>query len=74
MHKKEHDTICFLPICADQVLKTALSLYMEDKTLPLPTFEEILICTPSTTSEEVRLIAICRTTVFISSPTTHIHT
>lgn len=47
-----------LSLCADQVLKTALSLYMEDKTLPLPTFEEILICTPSTTSEEVRLIAL----------------
>ena len=47
-----------LSLCADQVLKTALSLYMEDKTLPLPTFEEILICTPSTTSEEVRPIAL----------------
>ena len=47
--------LIFFVAFTDQVLKTALSLYMEDKSLPLPTFEEILICTTTTTSEEVRI-------------------
>ena len=42
----------------DQVLRTALSLYMADcdvqKGLPLPSFEEILICNSYTTSEQVQ--------------------
>lgn len=38
----------------DDILKTALSLYMEDhQDHPLPTLEEVLICTSSTTAEEV---------------------
>ena len=37
----------------DQVLRTALSLYMEDSSLPLPTPEEMLICNENTTAEEV---------------------
>ena len=40
-------------IFSENVLKTVLSLYMEDKTLPLPFLEEVLICTPQTTEEEV---------------------
>ena len=40
-------------ICPDQVLRAALSLYMEDNDLPMPTPEEILICNPYTTAEEV---------------------
>ena len=40
----------------DCVLKTILSLYMEDQTLPLPTHEEVLICNEYTTDEEVTLL------------------
>ena len=40
----------------DNVLKTVLSLYMENKDLPLPTYEEVLICNESTTAEEVTLL------------------
>ena len=32
---------------------TVLALYMAEQSLPLPTFEEVLVCTPSTTYEEV---------------------
>ena len=35
------------------MLKTVLSLYMEDKAMPLPSLEEVLICTQQTTEEEV---------------------
>lgn len=49
-------TYLYSSLCTDRVLMTTLSLYVEDKSLPLPTLEEILICNPSTTSEEVRLI------------------
>ena len=35
------------------VLKTVLTLFMEDTALPLPTFEEVLICNSSTSVEEV---------------------
>lgn len=35
------------------VLKTVLTLYMEDEDLPLPTLEEVLICNSSTTAEDV---------------------
>ena len=40
----------------DHVLKTVLSLYMEDQTLPLPTHEEVLVCNEYTTDEEVTLL------------------
>lgn len=36
-----------------KVLATVLALYMADQSLPLPTFEEVLVCTASTTFEEV---------------------
>ena len=39
---------------SDNVLKTVLSLYMENPSLPLPTFEEVLICNEQTTEEEVQ--------------------
>ena len=42
-----------LVVPPDQVLRTALSLYMEDSSLPLPTPEEMLICNQSTSAEEV---------------------
>ena len=32
---------------------TVLAMYMAEQSLPLPTFEEVLVCTPSTTLEEV---------------------
>ena len=35
------------------VLATVLALYMHDKDQPLPSQEEMLICTPETTTEEV---------------------
>ena len=42
-----------LVVPPEQVLKAALSLYMVDKDLPMPTLEEMLICNHQTTSEEV---------------------
>ena len=46
---------CSKPIFyTDDILMTALTLYMENsKDHPLPTPEEVLICTSSTTAEEV---------------------
>ena len=41
------------PSLADDVLATVLALYMHDKKQPLPSNEEVLICTPETTTEEV---------------------
>ena len=45
-------------ITTELVLRTAISLYMADddvhKGLPLPSFEEILVCNSHTTSEEVK--------------------
>ena len=38
----------------DNVLRTVLALFTEDKALPLPTLEEVLICNSNTTAEEVR--------------------
>ena len=38
------------------VLKAALSLYMEDDDLPLPTPEEMLICNKFTSAEEVKYL------------------
>ena len=40
----------------DKVLKTVLSLYMESKDLPMPTYEEVLICSETATDEEVTLL------------------
>ena len=42
----------------DDVLKTVLSLYMDDRdqSLPMPTYEEVLICSEHTTQEEVTLL------------------
>ena len=46
------ETISSVP---DNVLKTALALYMDGESiaLPLPTPEEILVCNQATTTEEV---------------------
>jgi len=41
------------PSFADDVLVTVLALYMHDKKQPLPSHEEVFICTPETTTEEV---------------------
>ena len=35
------------------ILATVLALYMHDKQQPLPSHEEVLICTRETTAEEV---------------------
>ena len=37
------------------VLRTVLTLYMENEDLPLPTLEEVLICNQDTTTEEVSM-------------------
>ena len=37
----------------DLVLTCTLMLYAEGNEMPLPTQEEVLICTPQTTAEEV---------------------
>ncbi len=39
----------------DNVLSSVLALYTEDHTLPLPTQEEVLLCTCRTTTEEVHV-------------------
>ena len=44
-----------LVVPPEQVLRAALSLYMEDSDLPMPTPEEMLICNHNTTTEEVYL-------------------
>ncbi|XP_022806308.1 E3 ubiquitin-protein ligase rnf213-alpha-like [Stylophora pistillata] len=40
----------------DDILATVLALYMHDKTQPLPSHEEVLLCTPDTTTEEIELL------------------
>ena len=40
-------------MCTADVLGTVISLYMQDSTLPLPTLEEVLICSKYTTEEDV---------------------
>ena len=47
-------TLPFFLSFLDNVLKTVLALFMEDAALPLPSLEEVLICNPNTTTEEVR--------------------
>lgn len=47
-----------LPLFADVVHRIVLSLYMAESSLPLPTPEEVILCTEDTTSEEVLLTAI----------------
>ena len=52
---RPYNNVCSKPILyTDDILMTALTLYMENsKDHPLPTPEEVLICTSSTTAEEV---------------------
>lgn len=38
--------------------KTLLFLYMTDTKQPLPTYEEVLICTETTTIEEVNCLML----------------
>ncbi|KAK2553290.1 E3 ubiquitin-protein ligase rnf213-alpha [Acropora cervicornis] len=38
------------------ILATVLALYMHDKDQPLPSQEEVLICTPETNTEEIELL------------------
>ncbi|XP_029401805.1 E3 ubiquitin-protein ligase RNF213 isoform X5 [Mus pahari] len=39
-----------------EVLPAALAIYMQAPRQPLPTFDEVLLCTPATTIEEVELL------------------
>ncbi|KAM4802762.1 E3 ubiquitin-protein ligase RNF213-like [Urocitellus parryii] len=46
-----------LVICGhSEVLLAALAIYMQAPGQPLPTFDEVLLCTPGTTVEEVALL------------------
>lgn len=46
-----------LVLCGhSEVLPAALAIYMQDPRQPLPTFDEVLLCTPGTTIEEVELL------------------
>ena len=45
-------------IHVDLVLTCAMMLYAEDGKMPLPTQEEVLICTSQTTAEEVHIQAV----------------
>jgi hypothetical protein len=47
-------------VSAGNVLETVISLYTLDWNLPLPTMDEVLLCTETTTAEEV-----CWTAKFI---------
>jgi hypothetical protein len=38
------------------VLRTVLTLYVENEDLPLPTLDEVLICNQATTAEEVNIL------------------
>ena len=40
-------------LCIVDVLRTVLTLYMEDEDLPLPSLEEVLLCNSTTTAEDV---------------------
>ena len=48
----------FVIFYTDNVIKTTLALYMEgsDQSLPMPTYEEVLVCSERTTDEEVTLL------------------
>ena len=52
----KHGQPHLLVVPSEQVLRAALSLYMEDTNLPMPTPEEMLICNLHTTAEEVRIV------------------
>lgn len=43
----------YVVMLIEGVWKAILSVYIQDDSLPLPTFEEVLICTENTTLEEV---------------------
>ena len=46
--------LCPTHFVVDDILATVLALYMHDKQQPLPSHAEVLLCTPDTTTEEVR--------------------
>ncbi|XP_032097310.1 E3 ubiquitin-protein ligase RNF213 isoform X3 [Sapajus apella] len=46
-----------LVVCGhSEVLPAALAIYMQTRSQPLPTYDEVLLCTPATTFEEVALL------------------
>ena len=50
-----YDLFFVIPLFfVDDILATVLALYMHDKKQPLPSHEEVLLCTPDTTTEEVQ--------------------
>ena len=50
-----YDLFFVLPLFfVDDILATVLALYMHDKKQPLPSHEEVLLCTPDTATEEVQ--------------------
>lgn len=47
------DSTLYICTSIDAILRSTLSFYMENTSIPLPTPEEVLVCNPSTTAEEV---------------------
>ncbi|XP_037593188.1 E3 ubiquitin-protein ligase RNF213 [Cebus imitator] len=46
-----------LVVCGhSEVLPAALAIYMQTRSQPLPTYDEVLLCTPATAFEEVALL------------------
>ena len=54
-------------LTSENVLKTVLSLYMEEPSLQLPTMEEVLVCSKETTEEEVHNSTV-KECIFKGSP------
>ena len=63
----------FCILIQDEVLRAALSLYMGDMELPLPTPEEILICNECTTCEEVWQFQLSKRAVNMCAIDSHFH-
>ena len=52
------DVVWFHCVQLGEVLKTVTSLYLFTREAPLPQPDEVLLCTPHTTSEEVLSLSV----------------
>ena len=50
----------YLHTFVGDVLATVLALYMHEKHQPLPSHEEVLVCTSETTAEEVSVLQVAQ--------------
>ncbi|XP_072001709.1 E3 ubiquitin-protein ligase RNF213-like isoform X2 [Engystomops pustulosus] len=56
LHPSLHEGRPNLVLCpSSQILSCALAMYMHSATEPLPSYDEVLLCTPQTSFEEVTL-------------------